>query len=244
MVAYSVSVWCISAETNCNQITPIMIRSNDSSTCPSEILRDNAMEFLKNIVSARLLSTKPPADVTTTTSITTGTTTTSTTTTTSSTTTTNMPPVVLLQSSLFGRADAGNPFDDYSENIAGIATVTIRSGTIVDSIQVTYQLKNGNSFTAPMHGGPGGVESSFTLGVGEKLTRMDAMSNSGFHFNNAISMLTFYSNTNNVYGPYGSSGDSTQYSVQASEIVAFFGRARDFGSTNDFLDAIGVHYIP
>ena len=69
---------------------------------------------------------------------------------------------------------------------------------LIDSIQVTYRLKDGSTFAAPMHGGTGGSEYSFTLASGEKLTRMEGMTNGVL-----IDMLTFYSNLNNVYGPYG-----------------------------------------
>ena len=52
-----------------------------------------------------------------------------------------------------------------------------------------------------------------------------------------IFMLTFYSNLNNVYGPYGILGQMcAQFSLAAMEIIAFFGRA------GSILDAIGVYY--
>ena len=56
--------WSISAEAN--QIAPIVIRSNNSDLiCPSEIMRDNAQQMLKNIISAKITSfvaTEPPID--------------------------------------------------------------------------------------------------------------------------------------------------------------------------------------
>ena len=224
MVAY----WCISEG---HKITPLMIRSNDGSihVCPSEIMRDNARQLLKSMVSAKIYditSTEPPTDGVTTNTPST------------SATTTNVPR--LLQSSLFGETGDGNFFDDYNENITGIVGMTIRAGSVIDSIQVTYQRKDGTTFTAPMHGGAGGGEYSFTLADGEKLTRMDGMTSNS---SQAITMLTFYSNMNNVYGPYGVDVQ-TQFSVVAAEIVAFFGHAQDFGSSGDFLNALGVYYVP
>ena len=123
-------------------------------------------------------------------------------------------------------------FNDYNDNnnIAGIVGMRICAGNQIDSIQVTYRLNDGTTYTAPRHGGTGGTEFSFTLADGEKLTRMEGMTNGVF-----IDMLTFYSNLNNVYGPYGITG-LTPFSIMASEIVAFFGRA------GDIMDAIGVHY--
>ena len=52
-----------------------------------------------------------------------------------------------------------------------------------------------------------------------------------------VDRLTFYSNLNNIYGPYGTNG-RTPFSVTASEIVAFFGRVGSF----NIMDAIGVYY--
>ena len=94
MAAY----WCISAEAH--QIAPLTIYSDANGIlCPSEIRRENALQLLKDIMSAKIsniisssLTTEPPTD-----NITTKPTTTSTT-----TTTTSVPPVVILQSNVFG----------------------------------------------------------------------------------------------------------------------------------------------
>ena len=207
MAAYS--AWCISAESI--QITPLIIRSNANGMCPSEIMRDNALQLLKNVTSAILTNisgsttTKSPTDA----------------------------PVVLLQSNLFG-GTGGSFFDDYEDNnnIAGIVGMRIHAGDQVDSIQVTYRLNDGTTYTAPRRGGAGGGEHTFTLADGEKLTRMDVMTNEV-----VVDRLTFYSSLNNVYGPYGTNG-GTPFSVTTSEIVAFFGRVGSF----NIMDAIGVYY--
>ena len=141
-----------------------------------------------------------------------------------------MPPVVLLQSTLFG-GTGGGYFDDYNENIVGIAGMRIRAGELVDSIQVTYQLKDGINFTAPIRGGTGGSEYSFTLSDDEVLTRMEVMTNGEL-----VDRLTFYSNMNNVYGPYGGITGQIQLSMEAVELMAFFGH---FGRV---IDGIGVYY--
>ena len=184
---------------------------------------DNARQLLKHIVSAKIScilnssTTEPPTS--------------STTTNTSDSTTTTIPPAVLLQSTLFG-GTGGSYFDDHNENIAGIIGMSIHAGNHVDSIQVTYRLKDGSTFAAPMRGGTGGSDFSFTLASGEKLTRMEGMTNGVL---NVIDMLTFYSNLNNVYGPYGVTSQ-TRLSIDADEIVAFFGRV------GSLLDGIGVYY--
>lgn len=91
-------------------------------------------------------------------------------------TTTSVTPVVLLQSNLFG-GTGGSYFDDHNDNIAGIVGMRIRAGNQVDSIQVTYRFKDGNTYTAPMRGGTGGTAYSFSLAEGEKLTTMEGITN-------------------------------------------------------------------
>ena len=219
---------CISAEPlHC---APIIIHSNANGICPSEMMRENARQLLKNVVSAKLSNisssmTEPPTDDTT-----------STTTYYSTTAaTTTVTPRVLLQSNLFG-GTGGNFFDDvdHNDNIVGIVGMKIPAGNSVNSIQVTYRLRDGSNYTAPMHSHTGDTEYSFTLANGEKLTRMEGMVNSG----HLIGVLTFCSNMDNVYGPYGTT-DQTQllFSFTATEFIAFFGRS---GSR---IDAIGVYYI-
>ena len=220
---------CISAESlHC---APIIIHSDDNGICPSEIMRENARQLLKNVVSAKLsnisssITTELPTDDTTSTDIPT---------TYYSTTaaTTTVTPRVLLQSNLFG-GTGGDFFDDHNDNIVGIVGMRIPAGNVVNSIQVTYRLRNGSNYTAPLHGSPGDTEYSFTLADGERLTRMEGMVNSG----HLIDVLTFYSNMNKVYGPYGTTDQIQLFSITATEFIAFFGRS---GSR---IDAIGVYYI-
>ena len=52
-------------------------------------------------------------------------------------------------------------------------------------MQVTYHLRDGSKYTAPMHKQPGG-KYSFTLANGEKLTRIEGMVNQ-----HLIGVLTF-----------------------------------------------------
>ena len=216
--------WCVSTRAY-KTVTPLIVSSDTNNVCPSENMLDNARQLLKNIVSTKISSdfnsetstTEPPTSGTTSISIPT-------------TTTTTIPPVVLLQSTLFG-GTSGSYFDDHYDDITGIVGMQIRAGSIVDSIQVTYRLRDGSNFAAPMHGDTGGSEYSFTLANGEKLTRMEGMTDGMY-----INTLTFYSNLNNVYGPYGILSTQTQFYVDAEEIVAFFGH---YGL---FLNGIGVYY--
>ena len=61
-----------------------------------------------------------------------------------------------------------------------------------------------------MRGGNGGTEylqvNMFTLADGEKLTRMEGMTNGV-----VLDMMTFYSNLNNIYGPYGITGQTPYF---------------------------------
>ena len=223
--------WCISAESN--QIPPITIRRDAKSIiCPSEVMRDNALQLLKNIVSTKLsnistsITTKSPTDGTTNTNIP------ATTASTTVATTTSAISGVLLQSILFG-GTGGNYFDDYNSNIAGIVGMRIHAANQIVSIQVTYRLKDGNTYTAPMRGITESTEHLITLRDVEKLIGMQ-----GTITFNIVNTLTFHSNLN-VYDLYGTVDfrqiPFTLYA--ATEIVAFFGRV---GSR---LDAIGVYYI-
>ena len=198
-------------------------------------MRENARQPLKNVVSVKLsnisssITTEPPTDDTT------STTDIPTTYYSTIAATTTMTPRVLLQSDLFG-GPGGNFFNDYNDTIVGIVGMRIPAGNVVNSIQVTYRLRDGSNYTAPMHGQTGDTEYSFTLADGEKLTRMEGMVSSG-HLP-LIGVLTFYSNMDKVYGPYGTTvTGQILFSFTATEFIAFFGRS---GSR---IDAIGVYYI-
>lgn len=195
-----------------SRIDVTVIREDTNDICPSKTKREDSLQLLKSNVSAILASyyIEGPSSPTL-------------------PSVTMSPTAMLVQSTSFG-GTGGTFFDDYNDNIAGIIGMSIRAGDQIDSIQVTYRLKDGNIYEAPMHGGTGGSESSFTLSAGEKLVRMVGMTNGIL-----IDQLTFYSNNNNVYGPYGVTGQ-IPFSVEGTEIVAFFGRV------GNLLDAIGVYY--
>ena len=220
VIVMTMAACCFVSVTGADKIAAIVL--TNSETCPSEYnMGDNAVQQLQNTVSEKLCSiihsSTTPLIITT-------------------ISTAKFSPV--LNSTLFGGAGAGH-FDDYNENITGIVGMRIRAGDLVDSIQVTYRLKDGNTFNAPMHGGTGGSEHAFNLTNCEYLTRIEAkkvLYNSDAH----ITGLTLYSNMNNTYGPYGGRimVNPSTFSVIAAEIVAFFGRS----GSGDVLNAIGVYY--
>ena len=204
----------------------VTINSTTGDECPAADVLTNARQQLHESVNGLL----------TTLSVTTTTNAPTTATTAMDAPTTAMPG--LTQSELFG-GTGGAEFNDYNEDIAGINGMIIYvSGhpfiqhVAIESIQVIYRLKNGNTYTAPVHGATTGTRHSFTLAEGERLTRMEGSPTDN---NYVIEQLTFYSNLNNMYGPYGYARPSTFF-VEGREIVALFGRA------GSLLDAIGAYH--
>ena len=144
----------------------------------------------------------------------------------------------ILQSSTFG-GGGGSAWDDNiltkSPAIVGIHKVDIRHGDQVDSLQVTYRLADGSTYTAPSHGGTGGSFSSFTLASNERIVRVEGKTDS-----TVVDRVTFVTKNDvgeeKKYGPFGKTG-RTPFSVEGY-IVGFFGRS------GNLLDALGVYYLP
>ena len=142
------------------------------------------------------------------------------------------------KSAEFG-GNGGKTWDDgvltHSPPIVGVRSITIRHGNQVDSLQVTYLLADGSTYTAPKHGGPGGSQSSFTLAEDEMIIRVEGKTN-----NTLVDQLTFVTRNSSgdvkEHGPYGKTGQ-TAFAVEGY-VVGFFGRA------GHLLDAIGVYYLP
>lgn len=188
------------------KVAAVVTQSQAKDVCPRENVRKSALQQLRTSVNAALTNV---------------------------TVTDTMSDCLFpLRTTLFGGSSRGTYFDDYNTNITGIIGMLINSGDQVDSIQVTYRLKDGGTYVAPRRGGTGGRDTSFNLSDGEKLTRMEGMTNG-----QVVDRLTFYSNLGRVYGPYGITG-RTPFSVDGVHIVAFFGSYGDYGIMN----SIGVYY--
>ena len=137
-----------------------------------------------------------------------------------------------------GSYSGGNYWDDRdpgpSPGIVGIHKIDIRYGDQVDAIQVTYRLADGSTYTSPMHGGFGGVSSSFTLASDESIVGVEGKTN-----NDLVDQLTFITLNSTMnekrYGPYGITG-LERFSFDRY-IVGFFGRA------GYLLDGLGVYYL-
>lgn len=133
---------------------------------------------------------------------------------------------------LFG-GTGGSPFDDTQApgRIARIVALTIRSGSMVDSIQATYQLENGQIWAAPVHGGGGG--SPHTISFMEDETISTMLLRTGSLVDQIMLITTRPGEPDHVYGPYGGQGGSSH--AITGNIVAFYGRS------GSLIDAVGVY---
>ena len=144
-----------------------------------------------------------------------------------------------VKSEIHGGTLGGSPWDDgiltHSPTIVGVHGIAIRHGNQVDSIQVTYLLADGSTYTANRHGGWGGTPSNFTLAEDEIIIRVEGKTN-----NCLVDQVTFISRKangiENKYGPYGKTGQ-TPFSIDG-KVVGFCGRA------GNLLDSLGVYYVP
>jgi hypothetical protein len=139
----------------------------------------------------------------------------------------------LYKNILFG-GTGGNAFDDITAAkaiVVCIKSITIRSGSRVDAIQVTYLLSTGSTFQAAPHGGTGGDPHTINFAEGENIIILEGRSG------DRVDQLKFTTRDSagktKVYGPYGGSGGDAF--IVNGVVGGFFGRS---GSG---LDAIGAY---
>ena len=143
-------------------------------------------------------------------------------------------------SQMFG-GKGGKPFDDFEDEtfpspVVGIKKIVINTETSgIRSIQVTYQLSNGETCPGKKHGGSGGTTNEFTLEDDEIITQITGKWDSSKD-SQWVDNLQFITNKGRKKS-YGGSGGDTPFEV-SGEIVGFFGRS------GDMLDAIGMYYRP
>ena len=147
-------------------------------------------------------------------------------------------PLVLSQqsgSTNIAGGRGGNPFSD-PQPAAGtrVTEVRIRSGEMIDAIQLVYVSVSGSSAVAGQHGGSGGRLNVFRLDADEYITGISG------RCGDIIDSLQI--RTNKKTSPiYGGSGGSRDYRIEVpngTEATGFTGRS------GERVDAIGLTFAP
>ncbi|KAK1677527.1 hypothetical protein QYE76_038375 [Lolium multiflorum] len=131
--------------------------------------------------------------------------------------------------------DAGRDFD-IPEQAQRVESVTIRSGSVIDSIAFSYVDKVGKKQTAGPWGGNGGNEETITFAPTETLTKVYGTTGT-FRENIVVTSLTFITDLK-AYPTFGNALGGTAFIIPEKEasVLGFFGRA------GLWLDAIGAYY--
>jgi hypothetical protein len=124
----------------------------------------------------------------------------------------------------------GGSFSDDMTNVERIQSITLRGGTYVDAIAITYVLVDGTTVTKS-HGGTGGSAVTLTLSSDEYITRVTGRSGS------LLDQITFTTSYGRTLSAGGSGGAAFTVDPKANRpIVGVFGRS---GSK---IDGLGVYY--
>jgi hypothetical protein len=115
--------------------------------------------------------------------------------------------------------------------VIGISSITISSGDLVDSLQVTYLRADGSTYPMPTHGGTGGTTATITFATGEHIIAL--VGSSGEYLDQLTFLTESSDGTRNTYGPYGGGGGAL-FIVNAN-VLGFFGRS------GRYLDAIATY---
>ena len=105
-----------------------------------------------------------------------------------------------------------------------VRSIRIRSGRLIDSIQLVYR----NGQTSGYYGGGGGSPAQIDLASGETVNVIFGRSGS------LVDSLTFVTNRGRVFGPYGGGGGSP-FHVTNCNLSGIYGRS------GSLIDAIGFH---
>lgn len=103
----------------------------------------------------------------------------------------------------------GNPFDESGLIAHGrIAEIKVRSGCILDGLQLIYQDGRGRRHVGTKHGGDGGDLHIISLSPNEKIKKVVLGSGAfqGTAWGRTVEELTFYTDQNRTFGPYGGRG--------------------------------------
>ena len=125
----------------------------------------------------------------------------------------------------------GGAFIELPDNChAFVSKIYIRSGHVIDAIQLTYQYSDGSQHTSNYHGGRGGSSTKIILDVSGGERVIGVFGRSGAH----VDRLTFITNKGRVFGPYGRPGGSP-FTVNSCNIKGIHGRA------GEKMDSIGFY---
>jgi len=116
---------------------------------------------------------------------------------------------------------------------ARISEIRVRSGDLIDSVQLVYTLSNGRSQDGPAHGGSGGRGTVFRLDRDEYLIGVSG------RYGDYIDSLVFHTNkrTSPTFGGRGGNRNFRIMVPSGTQAIGFVGRAAKY------LDAIGLTYI-
>ena len=123
----------------------------------------------------------------------------------------------------------GSPFVDMAARGGTIASITVRSGKFIDSIQLTYRYGKMLVVGLP-HGGKGGKSSTFRLRPGEIITELGGQSGK---FVDSLYIKT----SKNRFKKWGGNGGSRAYRFIGSKQSPITGV---WGRSGRFLDSIGA----
>jgi len=129
----------------------------------------------------------------------------------------------------------GSPFADLNPPDASrIVEVRIRSGEMVDSVQVVYGLINGRTVLGPQHGGSGGGLNSFRLDIDEHIIGLAG------RYGRNLDSLRIITNkrTSQTFGGRGGTSDFRIDVPSGYLVIGFAGRS------GVYVDAIGLTYAP
>ena len=124
---------------------------------------------------------------------------------------------------------SGGAFNEHPADCAGtVSRIVIRAGNVIDSIEITYKLPNGQFFHGGHFGGGGGGIHTIDINVdgGERIVGVWGKSGS------LVDQLGFVTNKGRIFGPYGGCSGGA-FTVNSCEIRGIFGRS------GGLLDSIG-----
>lgn len=122
----------------------------------------------------------------------------------------------------------GVEFEDVIPPGARLSKITIRHGSRVDAIGISYEPMEGGVIDLPLHGGEGGEEDTFSIDPGDFLVGISG------RYGSRVDSITLhtYKGSSRTYGENGGSADFS-YRLNGMEVVGFHGHS---GSE---LDAVG-----